>query len=339
MFASISPVSRKLLQLTALVTGALLCGTLGYVWVEGWPWFDGLYMTVITLATIGYGETHPLTTAGRVFTIVLILFGSGVLLYAASSLATMVVEGQFIREIRRRAMQQAIDRLNQHYIVCGYGSTGRYVVDGMVRVGHPFVILETNPTRAQELRDKGLLVVDGDATQDEVLLRAGIERATGLVACLHSDADNVFVVLTARSLNAQLRIVAKAVEESAQRKLSTVGADGVVLPNFIGGVRMLMELVQPNAITLLDMMLHSPNQTIVSEEIGLPHESTWIGKTIADLGLANLAGVTLVAMQSADAQDYHFNPSPSRVLQRGDVLIVMGEQAAVKAAGQLFKHR
>ena len=328
------PIVRKLLQLTLLVVLTLAVGTLGYVVIEGWSWFDGLYMTVITLATIGYGETHTLSNAGRAFTITLILFGSGVLVYAGSSIAALIIEGQLIREIRRRAMEKAISRMDKHYIVCGHGSTGRYVVAGMLRVGQPFVIIDSEPTRVQELRDRGMLVVEGDATQDEVLQQAGIAHAAGLVACLHTDADNVFVVLTARELNEGLRIVAKAVDESAQRKLKAVGADGVVLPNFIGGVRMLMELVQPNAITLLDMMLHSPQQTIVAEEIGLPHNSRWLDQPVSALALGEREGVTLVAIQHSGDPLYRFNPSTALRLRAGDTLILMGEQHHVRAAAR-----
>jgi voltage-gated potassium channel len=323
------PVTRKLLQLTLLVLMTLLAGTAGYVVIEGWHWFDGLYMTVITLATIGYGEVHPLDTPGRVFTILLILFGSAGLVYAATSLASLVIEGQLVRAIRSRAMQKTIDRLNHHYLICGYGSTGRYVVEGMQRTHQSFVVIEQDVLRVQMLRDRGFMVVEGDATQDEVLLRAGIERAAGLVACLHHDADNVFVVLTARELNGRLRIVAKAVDESAQRKLRAVGADGVVLPNFIGGVRMLMELVQPNAITLLDMMLRSPDQTIVSAEIALPHDSRWKGQPLSALRLHEHEGVSLLAIQHADNAQYRFNPPGDTLLAAGDVLILMGDRTAV----------
>jgi voltage-gated potassium channel len=331
------PASRKLLQLTLLVLLTLSCGTVGYVWVEGWSWFDGLYMTVITLATIGYGEVHPLDTQGRVFTMVLILFGSAVLLYSASSLASLVIEGQIVRAIRRRAMQKSIEKLNRHFLVCGFGSTGRYVVEGMQRVGRDFVVIEQDLQRIQHLRDKGLLVVEGDATQDETLIRAGIRNAAGLVACLHHDADNVFVVLTARELNSELRIVAKAVDESAQRKLRAVGADGVVLPNFIGGIRMLMELVQPNAITLLDMMLRSPEQTIVSEEIELPHESVWLGRPVSALQQLAGEGVTLLAIQHPEHATYRFNPTPDTRLGRGDVIIVMGDKLAVESFGAALR--
>jgi voltage-gated potassium channel len=276
---------------------------------------------------------HPLDTPGRVFTMLLILFGSAVLLYAASSFASLVIEGQLVRAIRRRAMQKSIDRLNHHYLICGHGSTGRYVVEGMHRSGQSFVVIEQEAQRVQMLRDRGFLVVEGDATQDEVLRRAGIERAAGLVACLHHDADNVFVVLTARELNAKLRIVAKAVDESAQRKLRAVGADGVVLPNFIGGVRMLMELVQPDAITLLDMMLRSPEQTIITEEISLPHDSRWINQPLSALRIHEHEGASLLAMQRADNPIYRFNPAPDTTLRSGDVLILMGDRAAVRKLG------
>lgn len=322
---------KQIVYLTILVGLALVFGTVGYVLIEHWSWFDGLYMTVVTLGTVGYGETHPLSDAGRLFTMLLILFASGVVLYAVAALTALIVEGKLVDQWRQTRMQKAIDALSGHFIVCGYGSTGRYVVEELHRTRQPLVVIESDPARLHELRTLELLCVEGDATHEDSLLRAGIVRARGLVACLHTDADNVFVALSARALNADLRIVAKAVEERSQRKLRAVGADGVVLPNFIGGLRLVMELTRPNAITLLDMVMRAPNQSILAEEIAIPHDSRWVGEPLAALGLAETDGVSLVAVQRMAAPGYRFNPPSDTRLEAGDVLILMGEAGAVGA--------
>lgn len=334
MLSKLSLPVRQILRFTVLVCAMLMFGTFGFMAVEGWSWFDGLYMTVITLSTIGYGETHPLSDAGRVFDIVLILFGSGVMLYAIASLTALVVEGDLSDAIKRSNMRKAIGRLRGHFIVCGYGSTGRYVVEELLKTGRDFVIVDIDAQRVNQLRERGLLVVEGDATLDNVLQEACIGDASGLMACLHTDADNLFLVLTAKGMNDKLRIVAKAVDESSQQKLRQVGADGVVLPNFIGGLRLVSEMIRPSVVTFLDMMLRDRDQTIRVEEIGIPHNSPHIGKAISELGLYHLEGVSLVAMQRANHTPYMFNPPANTALQGGDLLILMGDSQRIAELGK-----
>ncbi|MDK2124687.1 potassium channel family protein [Parachitinimonas caeni] len=322
-------IYTQIFRLSLLTSAVLVFGSAGYVWVEDWSWFDGLYMTVITLATIGYGETHPLTHEGRLFTIVLILFGSGVLLYSVTSLAALVIEGELTHAIRRTKMTKAINRLSGHYIVCGYGSTGFYAVEELEKTGRHYVVVEADPAKIQSLRDRGILTIEGDATQDEALLQAGVARAAGLIATLHTDADNLFLVLTAKGLNKDMRIIAKAVDESSQQKLRSVGADGVVLPNFIGGLRMVSELVRPSVVTFLDMMLRAKDQSIRVEEIGIPHNSPHIGRSLDELNLLDVEGVSLVAVHRTGGSGYHFNPSPTMRIESGDMLIMMGESSRI----------
>ncbi|MBV1777130.1 potassium channel protein [Burkholderiaceae bacterium DAT-1] len=320
-------IIKQIVNLTLLVFLALCFGTVGYMMIEGWDWFDGLYMTVITVATIGYGEVHPLSHAGRMFTMLLILFGTGVVLYAIAALTAVIVEGKLADEWRKIRMQTVIDRLTDHVIVCGYGSTGRYVVEELLKTGTPFVVIETDPTKLRELRERHVLCVEGDATVDDSLLASGVKRAKGLIASLHTDADNVFVVLSGKALNGTMRIIAKAIEEPSRQKLRTVGADGVVMPNFIGGLRMVSELVRPSFVTLLDMMLPSHGESVRAEEIGLPHDSVHIGKRISDLGLQSMSGVALVSLQRAQSQTHLFNPPGDTRLEAGDTLMFMGESA------------
>lgn len=326
-------VYRKIFFFTVLILLVVALGMFGYHLIEGWPLFDGLYMTVITLATIGYGETHPLSHAGRVFTMVLILFGSGVLLYAVSSLTAYIVEGELTHAIRRSKMQNAIAKLKGHYIICGHGSTGKYAVEELHKTGRKIVVIEKDLERVAHLNERNILTVEGDATADEILQAAGIKHAHGLIASLHSDAENLFLVLTAKSLNPKLRVIAKAVEEASQKKLRTVGADGVVLPNHIGGLRLVSEMVRPSVVTFLDVMLREKNQAIRVEEIRMPYESPFAGSAVEDLGIQRIEGVTLVALQKGEDQ-YMFNPHPATAVRAGDVLIFMGESTRIADIAQ-----
>ena len=181
-----------------LLLAVLMSGAVGYQLIEGWSFFDGLYMTVITVASVGYGETHPLSDTGRVFTMVLILFGSGILIYSVSMITALIVEGELTDVLKRMKMNKAIDHLREHYIVCGDSQTGRYAIEELLKIKKPFVVIETDKSKIGTLAKRGVLCIEGDATTDEVLLAAGVERASGLFSSLHTDAENLFVVLTAK---------------------------------------------------------------------------------------------------------------------------------------------
>lgn len=323
-------VYRKIGYFSLLIALVILSGVLGYHLIEGWPLFDGLYMTVITLATIGYGETHPLSHDGRLFTMLLILFGSGVLLYAVSSLTAYIIEGELTHALRRSRMQNTINKLRGHYIVCGHGSTGRYAVEELHKTGRKLVVIEKDGQKLEQLAERHILYVEGDATLDESLLAAGILHAGGLIAALHTDAENLFLVLTAKTLNPTLRVIAKAVEEASQKKLKSVGADGVVLPNHIGGLRLVSELVRPAVVTFLDVMLREKDQAIRVEEIRMPLEANAAGSALEDLGLQSVEGVSLVAIMKHSSGQYLFNPHPATAVDAGDTLLFMGEAVRIK---------
>lgn len=216
-------IVQKILLILALLGLVIGFGTLGYCWIEGWNWFDGLYMTIITLATIGYGETHPLNLHGRIFTLVLILLGSGVMVYAISTVTAFVVEGDLREALRRRRMEQIINRLSDHFVICGAGQTGMYVVEEMHKIGRSFIVIENDPGKIQTLKNRGIPCLLGDATHDETLQQAGVGRALGLISTLHTDAENLFVVLTAKAIQPQLRIIAKATEETSRAKITASG--------------------------------------------------------------------------------------------------------------------
>lgn len=316
-------IHKRLLRVIAALAAVFLVGVIGYSSIEGWCLFDSLYMTVITIASVGYGETHPLTFEGRLFTIVLILCGSATLIYGLSILTAFVVEGDLTDIIRRRTMLKKIGGLSGHFIVCGMSATGRYVVDELKKTGRSFVVIDRDPEKIKALGEAGILTIDGDATNDAVLQSAGINRAAGLLTTLHADADNLFVVVTARGLNPSLRIIAKAINEESERKLRQVGADSVIMPNFIGGLRMASEMIRPSVVNFLDVMLRSQDATVRVEEIPIPAGSPLAGRSLADSAILDVEGVTVVAIADASGS-YRFNPSRERLLAPGDVIVVMG---------------
>lgn len=201
--------TNKITGIFVILFLILLIGVIGYHWIEGWSFFDSLYMTVITLATVGYGETHPLSQTGRLFTIFLILGGMGILLYAITEITAFLVEGEMHGFLRRRKMEKNIQRLSDHYIICGGGRSGQYILDELLKTKRDCVVIEKDPVKARILSEKSIPVIEGDATEDSILISAGIDRAQGLASALPTDKDNLFTVITARGLNPKLRIVSK----------------------------------------------------------------------------------------------------------------------------------
>jgi len=314
----------RLIYALLLLAGVLGGGTLGYCLLEGWDVLDSLYMTVITMATIGYGETHPLDPAGRVFTIVLIIISIGSAGYAVSTLAAFIVEGQFYRLIQERRMDQRIAHLTDHIILCGGGRTGRYIADEFFRTGTPFVLIEKDADVLENTLQIGdIPYLHADATQDETLRTAGIERARGLVAALGEDKDNLFVVLSARALNAKLRIIARVSDEENAGKLRIAGADEVISPNAIGGLRIASVMLRPAVVTFLDEMLRVPGQTLRVDEVHLEKIPHFIGRTLKETDIGRRTGMLVMAIKSPDS-GYRFNPGASTVLKADDILIVVG---------------
>ncbi len=319
-----SMLLKRIAGIAAALILVFSLGVVGYMSVEGWPLLDALYMTVITLASVGFMEVHPLTEHGRVFTIVLILGGTGILVYGVSTFIAFVVEGELTDALRRRKMQRKIDSLREQFIVCGAGSTGRYVIEELQKTGKDFVVIERNPARIRELEESGILCIPGDATHNSALLAAGVERAAGLVTALHSDAENLLVVFTAKRLNPKVRVISKAVEEESDQKIRMAGADSVVMPNFIGGLRMASELIRPSVVSFLDVMLRAKEKTIRVDELAIDHASPFIGKQLQETGILSKKDVTIVALRRESSAEYEFNPSPDTALNSGDTVILMG---------------
>lgn len=288
---------------------------------------DAIYMTVITLTTVGYGEIIDMSNnpAGRLFTVGLLLLGMGIVAYTVPMMAAFLVEGQLLHFFSRRRMDKAIERLSGHYIVCGQTSATWHVVDELRRSGWWVVlVVPTEFASAVAVEHLGdLLRVEGDPSDDEVLREAGIERAAGVVACMEKYKDNVLVALAARRLAPRVRIVASTETPDSEGKLRSAGADAVVSPSHIGGLRMASEMVRPEVTSFLDRMLHDPASRLRVEEIPVPDESSAIGQTVGWLGINDLDGALLLAIRDRKTGQFAFKPQPEQQLQPGVTLIAM----------------
>lgn len=324
----------RLITAGAVLATVLVIGATGYHQLGGgrWSWGDCLYMTVITLSTVGYGEVLPgmdQIAFTRVWTVGLIVLGSGTLLYFVSTLTAIIVEGDLRGILRRNRMQQRIDRLEGHIIVCGVGTTGIHVIEELRTIGTPFVVVDMDGDRLARLMDEGyssLLYVVGDAAEDHVLEHAGIMRARGVVAALHDDRSNLFVTLTARALNPKLRIVAKAVEHGAGPKILRAGADAFVSPNYIGGLRLVSEMVRPRVVQFLDQMLRDKDKNLRIDEITIPDGSLLAGRALRDSELRKHGDVLVIAIRDVEGK-YVYNPSAATTLEPGMTLIVLAKAA------------
>lgn len=315
----------RLLYPLILILAVAVVGTAGYHLIEGWSVLDALYMTIITMGTIGYGETHPLSPTGRGFTIGLIIASISIAGYAISSVGAFVLEGELYNVIRGRRMDRRLTNLKNHIILCGGGGVGQSIAEEFHKTRTPFVLIDQNMEAVQQVLKIGdILYLQGDATQDEVLSLAGIERARGLVAALSEDKDNVFIALSAKSLNPQLRIVARVTDEKNTEKLLKAGADQVVSPNTIGGLRLASVMLRPAVVSFLDQMLRLTDQTLRVEEVHVDQIHGLVGKTMSEANLRERTGMLVVAIKPAHGGTAQFNPDGKILLKQGDILIVMG---------------
>ena len=330
----LAEVRRRLTTAGLAVLAVFAVGIVGYTVIGHGKHrlLDSLYMTVITLTTVGYGEIIPMddNPAGRIFTMVLILFGMGILVYFASTITAFFVEGQLEHVFWRKRMRQAIAALRGHVIVCGAGVVAGHFIDEMMSSQRPVVAIVPQgtalPPRSTE---QELLYVAGDASDEEVLAEAGVGRAAGLVAALESDRDNVLVILTARQANAAVRIVGMLVDDRNEPKLRRAGADAVVSPFRIGGMRMASEMIRPMVVTFLDKMLRDRDRNLRVEELRVGRGSPAIGRSLADLDVNAMPGLLLLALLEPGTAAWSFKPDPRTRVVEGATLIVMGDPGGV----------
>ncbi|HDH11983.1 MAG TPA: potassium channel protein [Nitrospirae bacterium] len=326
-------IKRKLIYPVISILGVISFGTIGYTVIENWSLFDSLYMTIITLTTVGYEEVHVLSKAGRAFSIILMLSGVGAMLYALGVGARVLLEGELRDILGRKKLTKKIENLKNHYIICGYGRMGNIICREMLHNNAPFIVVEGNPDVVASM-DSNLLALHGDATQDAVLKQAGIERARGLISVLSSDADNLYVVLSARGLNPRLKIVARASEEGAEQKLLRAGADNVVSPYSIGGLRIAHRLLKPAVVDFIEFATRSGNLELQMEEIKVKGSSHIVDRSLDECGIRKEMGIIIVAIKR-ESGEMEFNPTSTSIIKQGDTLVAMGETKQLKALEDL----
>ena len=295
---------------------------------------DAIYMAVITFATIGYGEVVD-TSANpplRIFNMIMILFGIGIMLYVFSASTAFIVEGELKDIFRRRKMQKTIRDMKDHFIICGAGETAYHVIQELLKTGNPFVVIDHDPERLARLEHLGdLCWVEGEAADEEVLEAAGISRAKALATVLPDDKDNMMVTVTARQMNPTIRIVARCVDARMGEKMVRAGASVSVSPNMIGGMRMVSEMIRPHVVNFLDLMLKEKSKTLRVDEIAVTSQSAWVGKTIGDTEIHRKYDLLVLAIRKPNGENI-YSPQGDMTLLAGDVLIVMGDVSKVRAA-------
>ncbi|HEX8392820.1 MAG TPA: potassium channel protein [Longimicrobium sp.] len=322
------PLRQFQLSLAVLIL-LVAVGTVGYHLIERMGWINALYMTVITVATVGFGEIEPLTATGRMFTMGLIVLGVGVGAWAASNLVEVALGQTLWTSVQRRKMKDSLSHLRDHYVVCGYGQLGTRIVRDLAARGETFVVVDHDPSVEESLLHSLTPHLIGDATQDDVLKRVRVDRARGLVSALDSDANNVLTVLTAREMNPRLLIVARANAETSQSKLRRAGADRVVTPDDIGGHRLALALLRPAVHDLFnEIFSFGVDISVDVGQITIPENSPFAGQTVAGCDLRRMRNVTILAVRGPTGE-FALNPDAQRVLRPGETMIVIGPAEAI----------
>ena len=321
----------------ALLLVVVVGGTAGYMAIEGWPAWDALYMTVISVTTVGYREVYPLSRKGQLFTMMVLMVGVATVLYTFSFLMATLVEGDLQERWVRRRRERMLDELTHHFIVCGYGRMGHIIAQEFTRQRVPFVIIDRDADRMQQAIDAGFLAVEADASSEQVLKRVRIEHARGFIAAVSTDAENVYAVLTARLLRPDLFIIGRAETEDAKVKLVRAGADRVVSPYQIGGLQLAQTALRPAVVDFVQIATSSENLELNMEQVRIEPGSSLAGRTIIEANLRQRFGVVVIGIQRADGK-MQFNPAPDASMLPGDHLVVLGRTSSLHeleaAAGQ-----
>ena len=317
-------VAPRIIKGCVILLVILLLGTGGYMLFEHWDFMDALYMTVITITTVGYREVGPVSGTGRVFTIFIIFFGVGIIAYILGLAAQVMVDTQVRSLIGRRKLSRKLKSLKGHYILCGFGRIVSIIARELWESKVPMVIIDTDTENTEALESKGIPYINDDATSDEVLLSAGIERAKGIVSVVASDADNLFITMTARGLNHDLFILARADEEATEKKLLRGGANRVVMPYFIGGHKMAQAIIKPAVTDFLDFTFDNKDIGLEMEEFKVGENSRLNGLALMESGIRQELDVIIVAIRKRDGA-MQFNPSSQTKIEAEDTLISLGK--------------
>ena len=327
--------TKHLITSVLLTIVILSFGTAGYMIIEGWGIFDAVYMTVITISTVGYGEVHEISRIGQLFTVFLVFAGVGFCIYVAGSVVQFMVEGQIRTILGRRRLDKKINRLKNHYIICGYGRIGSVLCKNITRKPIDLVVVEKNQDISHIMDEDGVLYITGDAADETILIRAGIKRAKSLIAVLATDIDNVFLVLTARQLNPDIYIIARASHEEAKSKLQAAGANKVESPYDIGAVSMAQRILRPTVTDFLDHAFDYKRKDIHMEELFVSASSNLVNVMLKDSGIRQNYNLIIIAIKKSDGSML-FNPSFESVIKAGDTLIAVGETANLQKLAQIL---
>jgi len=328
-------LTRRFILIVVAIVTTLVIGTLGFTFIAGYPVFDAFYMSLTTMTTVGYGEIHPLSHAGRVFNSFLIVIGVTTIFIAIGSMTQTIIELEFGDALAKRRNKRMIENLKDHYIICGFGRVGRGAASELQHAGVPFVVVDIDPDRVERAMLAGMLAVAADSTHDQTLHLVGIERARGLVAALATDADNLFVLLSAKGLNPNIYVSTRAAEEGAEAKMRRAGADAVFAPYAMTGHRLAQSLLRPHVVQFLDFTTKDVGEDIAIEQVRVANSSEMVSRTIKDMQLRKEVGVIVMAIRK-ESGEMVFNPPAETAVQGGDYLIVMGRPNNLRALENLL---
>ncbi len=328
-------LSRRFAFLGAAILFVLLLGTSGFVIIDHYPPFDAFYMTLTTITTVGYKEVHDLSAVGRIFNSFLIIFGVTTMFLGVGLVTQTAIELELGEFFDKRRIKRMVDKLRNHYIVCGYGRVGRGAAEELARAGVPFIIVDNKEERVTRALKSGMIAVLADATRDETLREAGIDHAAGLIATLSSDADNLFVTLSAKTLNPELKLCARVAEIETEQKMRRAGADYVFAPYNITGHRMAQAMVRPHVLQFIDFTTKDMGLNVGMEQFQVSEKSEFVDKTLQQMQVRRDLGVIVLAIHKEDGR-MQFNPPADAVISSGDHLIVMGENEALRQMERLL---
>lgn len=321
--------SIKLRYSLLMLLGIIAFGTCGYYFVEHMPLFDAFYMTIITISTVGFAEVIPLSQAGRIITVIIIILGISVGAYTIGMLVRALVEGELVQIFGRRKVQKQVSGLKNHFIICGFGRIGRIVCSELDADNIDFVVIEKDPTVIEHIEARKYLYLEMDATTEEALMQAGVMKAKGIVTAVNSDANNVFITMTAKSLRPDVFVLGRASEEKNEAKLFRAGANRVVSPYLIGGRRIAQMLKKPTVVDFIDVAMMGTHLGLMMEEASVGDKSSLIGKSLIDSNIRKDYGAIIVAIKKVSG-DMIFNPMPSEKLEGGDVIVILGKKEDLK---------
>ena len=327
--------NRRIIYAVAAVVIAIGLGALGFFLIEGWSILDSLYVSTQTVTTVGYGDLTPATRNGRTFSTIFMLAAVGVVLYALTTTVQEIVQSELVAAFGQRRRSKKMSKLRNHFIVCGAGRVGSHLIRSLLGSGESFIVIELDPLKVSELTDLGVMVLVRDATLEESLREAGVEHARGLAACLPDDADNVYVVLTARDLNHQMHIVARAAEEQAESKLIRAGANRVVAPTIIGGHRMAMALTKPAVEDFLGSITANKLE-LAFEQLEVEASSILTGRKLSETNIRSELDIVVVSIRRSNGEIL-FNPSGEATIEAGDLLIAIGHAESLMKLAELAK--